>query len=170
VRVDSPLLDQACGLAAAIEPVDAVARIFINLERPTPPAQLRVYGGRLAPTFNYLQTAACLYEDDALSAAGVVQVARSLAEDSSYTSGRLANSLADIVRRGHLRPTTAAALRALLADAEILPRPAPPILIERWRRWRAARCNRAAAVAPVVPVIDYRSMVGLEIAADAAPE
>ena len=171
VRVDSPLIDQACALAAAIEPVDAVARIFINLERPTPPAQLRVYGGRLVPTFNYLQTATCLYEDDAISAAGVVRVARSLAEDSSYTPERLASSLADIVRRGHLRPpTSGAALRALLADAEILPRPAPPTLIERWRRWRTAPRNGAAAVAPAVPVIDYRSMVGLQIAADAASE
>lgn len=170
VRVEAPLIDQACALAAAIEPVDAVVRIFINLERPTPPAQLRVYGGRLVPTFNYLQTAACLYEDDALSAAGVVQVARSLAEDSAYTPERLANSLSDIMRRGHVRPTTAAALRALLADADLLPRPAPPTLIDRWRHWRAARRNGAAAVAPAVPVIDYRSMVGLEIAADAVSQ
>src|SRR5262245_14283889 len=61
VRVDAPLIDQARALAAAIEPVDAVPRIFINLERRTPPAQLRAYGDRLVPTFNYLQTAACLY-------------------------------------------------------------------------------------------------------------
>lgn len=53
----------------------------------------------LVPAFNYLQTAACLYEDGALSAAGVVQVARSLLEDSNYDPERLANSLGDIERR-----------------------------------------------------------------------
>jgi hypothetical protein len=170
VRVDAPLIEQACGLAASLEPVDAVARIFINLERPTPPAQLRVYGGRLVPTFNYLQTAACLYGEDALSAAGVVQVARSLLEDSSYTPERLLNSIGDIVRRGHLRAEAAASLRAALESAGMVTAPPPPSWIERVRRWRPTRRNGAAMIASTTPVIDYRSMVGLEIAADAASE
>jgi hypothetical protein len=170
VRVDPPLIERACGLAAGLEPVEAVARIFINLERPTPPAQLRAYGPRLVPTFNYLQTAACLYADDVLSVAGVVRVARSLLEDSAYTPARRANSLADIERRGCVRPAAAAALRAALGSAGILPAPAPRTLSERWRRWRARRGARAAAVALAPAVIDYRTIVGLEIPADAATE
>ena len=98
-------------LAADVPKADAVARIFINLERPTPPAALRAYGPRLVPSFNYLQTAACLFADDVLGAAGVMQVARSLIEDSGYTPERLLNSLADIVRRGHLRRRRADPLR-----------------------------------------------------------
>src|SRR5262249_53072436 len=125
-RVDPPLIEQAAALAAAIEPSEAVARIFINLERRTPPAKLRVYGARLVPAFNYLQTAVCLYGEDVLSMAGVAQVARSLLEDSSYTPERLANSLADIERRGHLRSAAAAAVRHGLAEAGILARPPPP--------------------------------------------
>ena len=170
LRVDQPLIAQAGALAAAIEPADAVARIFINLERRTPPAHLRAYGARLVPAFNYLQTAACLYDDDALSAAGVVQVARSLCEDSSYTAERLANSLSDIQRRGHLRPAAADALRGALSAAGLLPTLAPPTLIERWRRWRARRTGRGAAVAPPPAPIDYRAVVGLEMPADAASE
>ena len=99
-----------------------MARIFINLERRTPPAQLRAYGARLVPAFNYLQTAACLYDEGVLERRGRAQVARSLIEDSAYTPQRLANSLADIVRRGQ-RPAApaAAALRDALRDAGLLP-------------------------------------------------
>ena len=169
IRVDPPLIEQACGLAGAFEPVEAVGRIFINLERRTPPARLRVYGTRLVPAFNYLQTAACLYEDDALSIAGVVQVARSLLDDSSYTPERVANSLADIERRGHLGSEAAAAMRAALQAAALLPPATPPTLAERWRRWWSRRRRRARPVAPPAG-IDYRTLVGLEIRADAATE
>jgi len=141
-----------------------------DLARRTPPARLRAYGGRLVPAFNYLQTAACLYDEDVLSAAGVVQVARSLLEDSSYTSERLLNSLADAVRRGHLRPAAAAELRAALSTAAMIAVPTPPTRLARLRRWAAGRRARAAAVAPAAPLIDYRTMVGLEIPADAAGE
>ena len=170
VRVDPPLIDQACALAAAIQPVDAVARIFINLARRTPPAHLRAYGGRLVPAFNYLQTAACLYDADVLSAAGAVQVARSLLEDSSYTPERLLNSLADVVRRGHLRPAANAELREALGKAGIVAAAAPPTRLTRLRHWWAGQRRLPAPVAPAVPVIDYRTMVGLEIPADAAGE
>ena len=105
-----------------------------------------------------------------LSAAGVVQVARSLLEDSSYSPERLLNSLADIARRGHLRPAAAAALREALSNAGIVAPPMPPRRLERWRRWWRERRTRAAAVAPAAPVIDYRTMVGLELPADAATE
>ena len=170
VRVDPPLIERACKLAAELEPLEAVARIFINLERPTPPAKLRAYGARLVPTFNYLQTAACLYADDVLSAAGVMQVARSLVEDSSYTPERLTNSLSDITRRGHLPAAAAAALRGALRAAALLPPPAPPGLAERWRGWRAQRRAWTTPVAPAPALIDYRTMVGLEIPADPATE
>jgi hypothetical protein len=152
VRVDAPLIEQACGLAASLEPIDAVSRIFINLERPTPPAHLRVYGGRLVPTFNYLASAACLFAEDALSAAAVVQVARSLLEDSSYTPERLRNSIGDIVRRGHVHTDAAAALREALESAGMLTAPRRPSWIERVRRWRPARRNGAAMIASTTPI------------------
>ena len=169
MRVDTPLIAEARTLAAALEPADAVRRIFINLERPTPPAQLRGYGARLVPTFNYLQTAACLYEDDVMSPAGVIQVARSLLDDSAYSPERLTNSLADIERRGHLTPAAHAALRQALTAAGLLAAPARPSLSERWRRWRRRRREPARPVARL-PAIDYRTMVGLQVPADAATE
>jgi len=161
-RVDPPLiteagaLAEACARAADRPRTEPVARIFINLERPTPPAALRAFGARLVPTFNYLQTAACLFEEEALSAAAAVAVARSLVEESGYRAGQIANSLADIVRRDHLGEAAAAVLRLAFGRAGLLPT-APP----RWRdrlvrRWR--RTPPGAAEAPVLP--DYRSMIG----------
>jgi hypothetical protein len=112
-----------------------VARIFINLERRSPPTSFHGYGSRLVPAFNYLQTASCLYEENVLDAAAMRQVVESLQRQSSYSPGRIVNSLADVERRGHVRSETARELRDLLAGEEYLPagtrlRPRRP-----WRRW-----------------------------------
>ena len=169
-RVDLPLIAEACALVSEIQPADTVARIFINLERPTPPARMRAYGARLVPTFNYLQTAVCLYEDDVLSADGVVAVARSLRDESGYALEQVANSLSDIERRGHISDITAAALRGVLRSAALLPIAPAPSRAARWRTWRALHRRRPAAVAPPASAIDYRTAVGLEIPAEAAGE
>ncbi len=162
-RVDRPLIDEACQLAADIPKAEAVGRIFINLERPTPPAALRGYGTRLVPSFNYFQTAACLFADDALGTVGVCDVARALLEESGFTPTRLANSLDDVVRRGHLPAAARAELRAHLAAAGIL----PPVAPSR-RRWRAFLKRRAAPVVAPAPIpVDYRALLGAQ---EAAPE
>ena len=51
-------------------------RIFINLERRTPPAAFRVFGPRLVPTFNYFQTAIVLAADGTLDVDGRLPVWR----------------------------------------------------------------------------------------------
>ena len=71
LRVDPTLREQARSLAEQVVPREAVARIFINLERPTPPASFQAFGARLVPTYNYFQTAACLFEEGALDEVGV---------------------------------------------------------------------------------------------------
>ncbi|MBX3026721.1 hypothetical protein KF840_17585 [bacterium] len=156
-RVDRPLIEEAVHLAAALPHADAVARIYINLERPTPPATLRVYGPRLVPSFNYFQTAACLFAEEALSAAGVGDVARELIEESGFTPIRLANSLDDVVRRGHLPAPMADLLRERLAIAGLLPAPARP----RYRRWWR-RSAPPAPAAPPAPPVEYRALVGAQ--------
>jgi hypothetical protein len=161
VRVDPPLIAEACALVGNLARSDAVARIFINLERRTPPGRLRVYGARLVPAFNYLQTAACLYGEQRLSAGGVVQVARSLLEESAYTPERLANSLRDIERRGHLGAVAAAELWEVLHGAGVIER-APIRPLARMRRWWA-KTWRAPTPAPPLPAVDYRTLVGLEM-------
>ena len=55
-----------------------MTRIYINLERRTPPAHFRLFGSRLVPTFNYFQTAVCLYQDGHLTLPAVAHVADNL--------------------------------------------------------------------------------------------
>src|SRR5262249_51017806 len=169
VRVEPILVARAVELAREVPAEDTVARIFINLERRTPPASFRGYGPRLVPTFNYLQTALVLFEQGTLDGEGVVQVARSLVEDSAYSVERLANSIADVERRGHVAAAAAAEVRELLRTSAILP-VAPARRRARgrafWRRGRA-RLARARRLAPALPVeIDYRAVIAGEAPAE----
>jgi hypothetical protein len=162
IRVDQPLVREACTLAEKIEPAEAVARIFITLERRTPLEHFRSFGVRLVPTFNYFQTAVCLLDDGVLDCNGVMQVARSLIDASRYTSERLANSLSDIERRGHVREPTVRVVREHLRAAEILPIEQVPLLLGWWHwlqeQWKALLPGAAPAPEPFAP-IDYRELV-----------
>jgi hypothetical protein len=161
IRVDRPLVEQAVRLAETVEHVDAVVRIYINLEKRTPPGTFHSYGSRLVPTFNYFQTAACLYQDRALDEGGVATVVRSLSEDWAYSAERLLNSLADVERRGHLRRQTSLSLSELLRREGMLGGKVGAVarLRARWERLRAAL--RAAKEQPMAMTpIDYPALVG----------
>jgi len=122
IGVDPKLIVQAKELAAAARHADVVARIYINLERRTPPTHFRLFGTRLVPTYNYFQTAVCLYQDGHLTLPAVAHVADNLINTSGYTPERLANSLADIARRDHLTEASAIAVREYLRARGLLPR------------------------------------------------
>lgn len=163
IGVDPDLVDEIVTLAADIAPRDVVGRIYINLERRTPPANFHWFGARLIPTFNYFQTAACLYGDGLLDIAGVVAVGRALVEQSGYSSQRLANSLADVVRRGHVPPAVGVDLASELAAQELMPPRAQARRMRRallWERLVAWINGAEPAAAPVSPQpIDYRALV-----------
>jgi len=156
-RVDRTLIEEARQLAVDVPKAEAVGRIFINLERPTPPAALRAFGPRLVPSFNYFQTAACLFADDVLGAAGVSDVARTLIEESGFTPVRLLNSLDDVVRRGHLPGDARTRIRTHLVAAGIVPPAA-----RRRRSWRAWLKSAAPMAAPVASHVDYRALMGAQ--------
>lgn len=162
IRVDPPLIGKAQRLADQVPRAAAVRRIFINLERRTPPASFRGFGRRLVPTFNYFQTAACLYENGVLDADAVVAVAASLLEESAYTPARLANSLADIERRGHVGARAAAAVRVRLCRRGLV----PPLQHGWWAHWRVVRSwlrscvfSRRRTVASSPETVDYGAIV-----------
>jgi len=163
VHVDSPLVEEACALAESVTSADVVARIFINLERRTPPANFRSFGTRLAPTFNYFQTAACLFQEGVLDLVGVREVAASLLRESAYSPERLANSLADVQRRGHIDPASAVKLRDYLRAEQLLPLDGR----SRAGRWRAlarriwARLHDwwSGRLATTPFLVDYRALV-----------
>jgi hypothetical protein len=164
LRVDGSLIEEACCLADAAPRGDLVARIFINLERRTPPATFRYYGRRLVPTFNFLQTAACLFEEGVLGLEGVTAVASSLVTESGYSPSRLGNSLADIERRGHLSKPSAIILLRHLEQEKLL----PGMAVFRFGRWRSLwlrlgarrRIERARRLATEsMAPIDYASLI-----------
>jgi len=168
IRVDPRLVDDILTLAGRAAGSERVARIFINLERRSPPATFRLFGPRVVPTFNYFQTAAVLGADEHLDAEDVARVGRVLLEGAGYTPRRLENSLGDLVRRGVLTPAAAEALGARLRAAGVLPAADGKA---RWRRvlgalrrLRRGRRKRAGA-AGETPALDYDAILDRAAAA-----
>jgi hypothetical protein len=95
----------------------AVRRMFIHLDRRSPPVGFRRFGPRLVPVFNYFQAALVLYEDKVLSARQVIFVALEMIDSKQYELGHLATSVQDIVRRGRISRETALQLAAEAQDA-----------------------------------------------------
>jgi len=160
IGVDPRLIAEAQERAAAAQPAEAVEKIYINLERRTPPTRFRCFGPRLVPTFNYFQTAACLLEDGYLTLPAVVRVAEALIRDADHTPGSLANSLADIARRGHLQAVTTIGVREYLRARALMPqsgrRSVPAALWQRLQRWLG---GEPVPAAPQAEAIDYHALV-----------
>jgi len=138
LRIDPLRLIEINDLSGRVVRCDCVRRIFINLERRTPPGRFESFGPRLVPTFNYFQTALVLHEEGMLGASAVIDVGRSLMQRSSYTPERLRNSLDDLVRRGYVTVAASLELRRELEEAAILP---PGSKRDPWPRrvWRRLR-------------------------------
>jgi hypothetical protein len=92
----------------------AVRRMFIHLDRRSPPLGFRRFGPRLVPVFNYFQAALVLYQDKVLSARQVIFVALEMLDSGQYELGHLATSVQDIIRRGRVSRDVAL---QLVADA-----------------------------------------------------
>ena len=113
------------------ERADKVRRIFIHLDRLTPPARFSVYGPRVIPVFNYFQAALVLMADGVLSAPQVVRVAVEMVQGAGYNLLTLANSFQDMIRRGHpLQELAHPLVEALQAPNPIMNamRPVPDII------------------------------------------
>jgi hypothetical protein len=134
-RVDRDLLEEifaragayendtqrAVTLAEALPEADAVSRIFIHLDRRSPPSRFDRYGARLVPVFNYFQAAMVLYQDGQLRAPQVVRVALEMVDKFCYSLDALRNSLQDLLRRGRLGPESAARLGQELSEEGSVP-------------------------------------------------
>lgn len=113
-RVDEPVVHQVLKAAEVypddidrvmrtwekIPPADPVRRIFINLDRLTPPAYFQRYGPRVVPIFNYFQAALVLLADGHLKPHQVVRVAVEMVQTAGYNLLSLSNSFQDLMRRG----------------------------------------------------------------------
>jgi hypothetical protein len=102
-RVYEDVAEELVAFALRIEKQDAVERIFIHLERQTPPTDFRLYGSRLVPFYNYLQSAFVLFEDVRVPPEAVLRVAVELVVMHRFDGDALARSYLDLAKRGHLR-------------------------------------------------------------------
>jgi hypothetical protein len=104
-------------LARQVPKGDAVRRLFIHLDRRSPPLGFRRFGPRLVPVFNYFQAALVLYQDKVLSARQVIFVALEMLDSGQYELGHLATSVQDVIRRGRVTREVALELTAEAAEA-----------------------------------------------------
>jgi hypothetical protein len=104
-------------LAARVPKANVVRRMFIHLDRRSPPGGFRRFGPRLVPVFNYFQAALVLYEDRVLSARQVIFVALEMLDSGQYELGHLATSVQDVLRRGRVTRDTVLRLAADASEA-----------------------------------------------------
>jgi len=100
---------------------DAVERVFIMLDKSTPPAFFRPFGPRVVPVFNYFQAALVLFADGHLDARAVITVTQAFLEADRHAPEELANLFQDIVRRGHLAGHAMQELGMAVQDREDTP-------------------------------------------------
>lgn len=96
---------------------DVVKRMFIHLDRRSPPNGFRRFGPRLVPVFNYFQAAMVLYQDKVLTARQVIFVALEMIDSKQYGLSSLATSVQDVIRRGRVTREAALALTEEAGEA-----------------------------------------------------
>jgi hypothetical protein len=142
-----------------VERADPVRRIFIHLDRLTPPAHFAEYGPRVVPIFNYFQAALVLAADGHLTAPQVVKVAVEMVQTAGYNLLTLSNSFQDLVRRGFPLAEVATALtQAVQGPSALLAafRPVPDIIAAFTKRLAALG---APPPAPKAKDVDYLSLI-----------
>lgn len=105
---------------AHLQPVGHVDRIFINLDRRSPPGRFLTLGPRIVPIVNYFQAALVLYADRTFKMENLIRVAGGMLAQHDYGLMELANSFQDLLRR---RVLSAADLDRLEHDLTLDPVP-----------------------------------------------
>jgi hypothetical protein len=138
---------------------DPVRRIFIHLDRLTPPAHFSAYGARVVPIFNYFQAALVLLADGHLTAPQVIKIAVEMVQTAGHNIITLSNSFQDLLRRGlPLQQAAGALVQALEGPNALMQalRPVPDII--------SAFTKRLAALGtppppPPVQAVDYLGLI-----------
>ena len=93
-----------------VESSDPVERIFIHLNRRSPPFQFEVYGARVVPVYNYLQAAILLNLDGRLNASSVWTLAHHFSVNHKYSVDAHIRSIRDLLRRRAIDRSTLSTL------------------------------------------------------------
>jgi hypothetical protein len=143
---------------------DPVRRIFIHLDRLTPPARFAAYGPRVVPIFNYFQAALVLMADGHLGAHQVIKIAVEMVQTAGHNIITLSNSFQDLMRRGLPLQQVAVVLAQTLERPDGIIqaiRPVPDIL--------AAFSKRLAALGTPPPPPPPQAVDYLTLLKDALP-
>lgn len=79
-----------------------VRRIFIHLDRISPPDVFADYGPRVCPFYNYFQPALVLLESGAIDADSALRVGAEIVVHHGFAPDALTASYMDLVRRGYV--------------------------------------------------------------------
>lgn len=142
-----------------IPTADPVRRIFIHLDRLTPPHHFSRYGPRVVPVFNYFQAALVLAGDNHLTAHQVLKVAVEMVQTAGYNLLTLSNSFQDLLRRGlPLQKVAASLTHALEGPGALVTavRPVPDIVRAFTKRIAALGTTPKP---PQAVVIDYLQLI-----------
>lgn len=136
-----------------------VRRIFINLDRRTPPSHLAAYGERVVPIYNYFQAALVLGEQGDIDADAVIRVALEMVNRYGYTVDQLSNSYQEILRRGVLTGRIGLMLEEALRAYQPAPgQPSAEEVLHSFRRRALAIPPPRREAARAVRKIDYPSL------------
>jgi len=138
---------------------DPVRRIFIHLDRLTPPAHFAAYGPRVVPIFNYFQAALVLLADGHLTAPQVIKIAVEMVQTAGHNIITLSNSFQDLLRRGLPLQQAALALSQALEGPNGLIqaiRPVPDIIAAFTKRLAALGTPPAP---PRAQAVDYVALI-----------
>jgi hypothetical protein len=161
-RVYEDVLEATLASVRLVEPAPVVERIFIHLEQQTAPRDFAIFGPRVVPFYNYLQTAYVVHEDGRLPSASVLRVAGEMVAQHRFDGDALAKSYADVAKRGHLEGTK---LDKLEEGFETYAKEADASARDEVRRMldqlpRYAEQAKAAFVPPAeAPMPDYLTLV-----------
>jgi hypothetical protein len=99
---------------------DPVEKIYINLAEDTDADYYLKFGRRTFPTYNALQTAVDLFQDQRLQIDHVLRVGRKLLDTYQYSTEELEKSLDELIRRNRLASETWEALNSPLQEAGLI--------------------------------------------------
>ncbi len=143
-------------LASRIPRRDSTRRIFIHLDRISPPEVFAELGTRVCPFYNYFQPALVLLEDGLLDAAATLRVGADIVSHHAFGPDTLTASFLDLARRRYIGPRSADALLGALStgtvEGSLAVRSARETLARELSR---ARAELESPPEPTAMVIDY---------------
>lgn len=143
-------------LASRLPRRDAVRRIFIHLDRMSPPEVFAEFGMRVCPFHNYFQPATVLLQDGLLEPPGVLRVAADLVIRHDFGDAALTASVQDLARRRYVGRAVAQRLVEAAREAEPAEFAAAAPVLRRFAEALERRLGELGEPAPLDQVvIDY---------------